>query len=289
MTPPPTRNYDIHMICSNCDEKQMTRIDECRKCKMPFAKSEIEKEMGTTNVYGQKNEKGVFEAHDLTSNEKYLKSKQDEENKNKSNEEKQNPIKQEISCYRCRSLWIGVAIAGLALTIILNIGFQFLEIGWWTVMDIIRYPIAFLIIGTSAIGTWYLIHGYCKGKDGKGELSWLTGALFLAIVVILMSIFVGIHLNATGAFYTGDLSSMNKEQLSEFVLAENNCFTVKSLFKSDHNDLYLLYHNADEWAGDLNDRVMVDGLYQPNELYEKWKGCNGDYVYNFLGLKWGWK
>ena len=203
---------------------------------------------------------------------------------------KENPIKKEISCYQCRSLWIGIGISGIAFTILLNFFYNIFNFEIYVTYDIIRYVSSFVVIGFLSWVAYHLMKYYCKGgylggdggdKIDKGNKSALAVSLTICVGVLLLLVVTMVSLETSAYFYDNyelmdsfnEFSDSETRQLiqTEFVKESNQCRFVKQLIDRSQDSMFVDYHNIN--IG------YVGMMYENEQLTEigaKYKGCWND-------------
>lgn len=234
----------VWVKCSACHKAEFTSKTACSRCGQDFAKT------------------------DYADNKPTLPKPE--------SMEKENPIKKEISCYRCRSLWIGVAIAGFSLLTILNFMYSLFDFAIYQTYDIIRYTSSFIVAGFFSYVVYRLLDDFCKGGElvDKGSKWGLTFGLGLAVGVIMLLVITFVALDISSFFYSnyaefdweyhGSMTVTDRETVNERFLSEsNNCIYIKDLIDQDYNDRLSVDY--------FGDHIFTIGEY--DELNKKYVEC----------------
>jgi len=235
-------NYEVFVTCDACGEKQLTKINTCRRCSQKFS----------FDIY----------EYDQTKNKpQYLSPININAIPESSEPKKENKIAKEISCYQCRSLWIGIVIAGLVFTAIMNFTFNLFDFELYQTYDLIRYVSALCLICVMTWSSYKLLKYYCKGgwitsedKIEKGSKLALTFGLGLAVASLFLIVLTAVSLETSLYFYENyhghtdkfnQFSSSEKRDLmqKQFLKESNQCRFVKSLIDRSGGDLRIEYHD----------------------------------------------
>lgn len=238
------KGVQVWVKCSACHKAEFTSKDTCSRCGQVFSKTDY-------------NAKPI-----LPKGFEY------------DNNESSNIIQKEISCYRCRSLWIGVAIAGLSLLAILNFMYDVFDFGIYQTYDIMRYVSAFGLIGFGSYIVYLLLEAFCKGTDGidKGSKWALFIGLTIAVGVILLLVVTLIALDISVYFYSNyaefnwrENEYVDKELVKSRFMATEQCHYIKDLFDTSYSDTLEV-----EYFGDS---ITSFGYTVNDGAYEKYSGC----------------